>query len=45
MLLPLTRYVDGLHCLDEVCTELGMSEKKVLEKMKGSFPDLCVVHR
>jgi len=44
-MLPLTRYVDGLHCLDEVCTELGMSEKKVLEKMKQAFADLCVVHR
>ena len=43
--LPLTRYVDGLHCLDEMCTELGMSEKKVLEKMRQAFGDLCVVHR
>lgn len=43
--LPLTRYVDGLHCLDEVCTELGMSEKKVMEKIKAAFPDYCVVHR
>lgn len=44
-MLPLTRYVDGLHCLDEVCTELGMSEKRVLEKMRSAFADLCVVHR
>jgi hypothetical protein len=43
--LPLARYVDGLHCLDEVCTELGMSEKRVLEKMRAAFGDLCVVHR
>jgi hypothetical protein len=43
--LPLMKYVDGLHCLDGVCTELGVGEKKVLEKMRGAFGDLCVVHR
>jgi hypothetical protein len=43
--LPLARYLDGLHCLDEVCTELGMSEKRVLEKMRAAFGDLHVIHR
>ncbi|KIW08688.1 uncharacterized protein PV09_00637 [Verruconis gallopava] len=43
--LPLARYLDGLHCLDEVCTELGMSEKRVLEKMKAAFGEVYVVHR
>lgn len=43
--LPLARYLDGLHCLDEVCTELGMSEKRVLEKMKQAYADLQLIHR
>lgn len=43
--LPLMRYVNGLHCLDEVCTDMGVGEKKALEKMRAAFGDLCVVHR
>lgn len=43
--LPLARYLDGLHCFDEICTELGMSEKEVLAKMKKGFGDVLVVNR
>lgn len=45
--LPLKKYMDGMHCLDEVCTELHMNEKKVLEKMKAAFGDanVHIVHR
>ncbi|KAK7514369.1 nitrogen permease-like protein regulator Npr2 [Phyllosticta citriasiana] len=43
--LPLARYLDGLHCFDEVCTELGMGEREVLAKMKKGFGDVLVVHR
>ncbi|EKG18357.1 Nitrogen permease regulator 2 [Macrophomina phaseolina MS6] len=43
--LPLARYLDGLHCFDEVCTELGMSEREVLAKMKKGFGDVLVVNR
>ncbi|KAB8446242.1 hypothetical protein FH972_025224 [Carpinus fangiana] len=28
--LPLARYLDGLHCIDEMCTELEMGERAVL---------------
>lgn len=43
--LPLARYLDGLHCFDEVCTELGMGEREVLAKIKKGFGDVLVVHR
>jgi hypothetical protein len=43
--LPLARYLDGLHCLDEICTEVEMGEKRVLEKMKAAFGDIQVIHR
>lgn len=43
--LPLARYLDGLHCFDEVCTELGMCEKEVLAKMRRGFGDVLVVNR
>lgn len=43
--LPLARYLDGLHCFDEICTELGMSEREVLAKMRKGFGDVLVVNR
>jgi hypothetical protein len=41
----LARYLDGLHCLDEICTDLQISEKKVIEKVKAGFGDMQVIHR
>ncbi|KAF2471009.1 nitrogen permease regulator 2 [Lindgomyces ingoldianus] len=32
--LPLVRFLDGMHCFDEMCTELGLGEKAVEEKIK-----------
>jgi hypothetical protein len=43
--LPLARYLDGMHCFDEICTELRLSEKKVLEKMKAAYGDVQIIHR
>ncbi|KAF2090974.1 nitrogen permease regulator 2 [Saccharata proteae CBS 121410] len=43
--LPLARYLDGLHCFDEICTELGMGEREVLAKMRKGFGDVLVVNR
>ena len=28
-------FLDGTHCLDEICTELKMSEREVLERLHG----------
>ncbi|KAF2681145.1 nitrogen permease regulator 2 [Lentithecium fluviatile CBS 122367] len=33
--LPLVKFLDGMHCFDEICTELGMSEKAVEGKIRG----------
>ncbi|KAI9663898.1 MAG: Nitrogen permease regulator 2 [Bathelium mastoideum] len=43
-LLPLARYLDGMHCFDEVCSDLAMSEREVLGKLKG-YGEVCVIHR
>jgi hypothetical protein len=43
--LPLARYLDGIHCFDEICTELRLSEKKVLEKMRLAYGDVQIIHR
>ncbi|KAM3425523.1 Nitrogen permease regulator 2-like protein [Cercospora zeina] len=28
-------FLDGEHCLDAICVEMGLSEKKVLERLRG----------
>ncbi|KAH7079904.1 nitrogen permease regulator 2 [Paraphoma chrysanthemicola] len=33
--LPLLRFLDGMHCFDEICTELGVSEREVEGKVRG----------
>jgi hypothetical protein len=43
--LPLARYLDGMHCFDEICTELRLSERRVLEKMRAAFGDVQIIHR
>ncbi|KAF2268344.1 nitrogen permease regulator 2 [Lojkania enalia] len=34
--LPLVRFLDGMHCFDEICTELGLSERSVESKIRGA---------
>lgn len=34
-MLPLAKYLDGLHCLDEMCTELEMGERAIMAKVRG----------
>ncbi|KAK3065662.1 Nitrogen permease regulator 2, partial [Teratosphaeriaceae sp. CCFEE 6253] len=31
----LRRVLDGRHCFDEICVTLGLSEKRVVEKLRG----------
>ncbi|KAL9086615.1 MAG: hypothetical protein Q9165_007058 [Trypethelium subeluteriae] len=42
--LPLARYLDGLHCFDEICSELKMSEREIVGKLRG-YGEVCVIHR
>lgn len=42
----LVRYLDGNHCLDEICVEMGMQEKEVLGKVRsGKFGEVVVFCR
>jgi hypothetical protein len=43
--LPLARYLDGMHCFDEICTELHLGEKKLTEKMKAAYSDVQFIYR
>lgn len=31
----LLEFLDGTHCFDEICTELEISEKRLMERLKG----------
>ncbi|TKA54907.1 hypothetical protein B0A49_11515 [Cryomyces minteri] len=42
--LPLARYLDRMHCVDEICAELRIGEKEALAKLKG-YGDVQIVHR
>ncbi|KAF2713826.1 nitrogen permease regulator 2 [Pleomassaria siparia CBS 279.74] len=42
--LPLVKFLDGMHCFDEICTELGMGEQVVEKKVKGAG-EVQIVHR
>ena len=40
----LGKYLDGTHCFDEICTELMISEKELLERLKA-WEDVQIIHR
>ncbi len=41
----LKRYLDGTHCFDQICTELEISEKDLLERIKRFPGEVLVIHR
>ncbi|KAF1914254.1 nitrogen permease regulator 2 [Ampelomyces quisqualis] len=41
--LSLLKFLDGMHCFDEMCTELGLPEKVVEGKVRGLGDGLGVV--
>ncbi|OQO11879.1 hypothetical protein B0A48_03606 [Cryoendolithus antarcticus] len=42
----LAKYLDGQHCIDQMCVELGMTEKAVLARLNsGAFGDAAVLLR
>jgi len=43
--VSLSKYLDGLHCFDEICTELQISEKEVIKKMKKDYNNAVIIHR
>ena len=40
----LAKYLDGMHCFDEICTELELSEKELLARLK-SWGDVQIFYR
>lgn len=44
--LPLLRFLDGMHCFDEICSDLGLPEKVVEGKVKSIGDGLgVIIHR
>jgi hypothetical protein len=41
--LPMLKFLDGMHCFDEICTELSLSEKEVETRVKGMGDGLSVI--
>ena len=41
----LGRYFDGSHCFDQICTELEISEKELLDRIKAFPGEVLVIHR
>ena len=40
----LARFLDGTHCFDEICTELMLSEKELLARLKA-YGDVHIIHK
>lgn len=40
----LGRYLDGTHCFDAICTELGISERELMGELKR-WGDVQIIHR
>lgn len=44
--LPMLKFLDGMHCFDEICSDLGLPEKVIEAKVKGMGDGLgVVIHR
>lgn len=43
--LPMTRYLNGMHCFDEICTDLRLSDKKVTERLKHTYKNVTFINR
>ncbi|KAL9000176.1 MAG: hypothetical protein Q9169_001078 [Polycauliona sp. 2 TL-2023] len=43
-LLELEKFLDGTHCFDEVCTELMISERELMSRLKA-FGDVHIICR
>ncbi|KAL5359621.1 nitrogen permease regulator 2-domain-containing protein [Aspergillus floccosus] len=41
----LSKYLDGQHCFDQICTELEMSEKELTARLKRYPGEVLIIHR
>ena len=42
--MSLMKFLDGMHCFDEICTELQMGEKEILAQLKA-YGDVQIIHK
>ncbi|KAI9040427.1 nitrogen permease regulating protein NPR2 [Aspergillus affinis] len=41
----LSKYLDGMHCFDQICTELEMSERELTARLKRYPGEVLIIHR
>lgn len=41
----LTKYLDGMHCFDQICTELEVCEKDLTARLKTYPGEVLIIHR
>ncbi|EEP81746.1 conserved hypothetical protein [Uncinocarpus reesii 1704] len=41
----LTKFLDGMHCFDEICTELEISEKELTARLKRYPREVLIIQR
>lgn len=41
----LSKYLDGMHCFDQICTELEISEKDLTAALKKYPGEVLIIHR
>lgn len=41
----LVKYLDGMHCFDQICTELEVSERELTARLKRYPGEVLIIHR
>ena len=41
----LSKYLDGTHCFDQICTELEISERELTARLKRYPIEVLILHR
>ncbi|OJJ39653.1 hypothetical protein ASPWEDRAFT_25462 [Aspergillus wentii DTO 134E9] len=41
----LSKYLDGMHCFDQICTELEVSERDLTARLKRFPGEVLIIHR
>lgn len=41
----LSKYLDGMHCFDQICTELEISERELTTRLKRYSGEVLIIHR
>lgn len=41
----LVKYLDGMHCFDQICTELEVSERQLMGRLRRYPGEVMVIHR